>query len=174
MGDDTILYLERRNKEIFETIIDTKELKKLKDLDYCWHVLFDEKLQQYYVVSTYYYYNELGKKKHKSIYLHKIIMNIEGNDLYIDHKDNNTLNNRIQNLRVTLQLYNTKNRNGKNSNNKSGYRNVCWIKEKNKWCVQLQIDGKNTIVGKFDDVHEAGKYAKIMREKYYKDFAGKS
>jgi hypothetical protein len=34
------------------------------------------------------------------------------------------------------------------------------------------INGKNTILGKFNDVDEAGNFAKEMRKKYYKDFAG--
>jgi hypothetical protein len=53
-----------------------------------------------------------------------------------------------------------------------GYRNVSLIK--GKWVVQLQIDGKNTKLGSFDDVHEAGKFAEEMRQKYYGEFAGKN
>jgi hypothetical protein len=42
------------------------------------------------------------------------------------------------------------------------------------WVVQLQIEGKNERLGKFKDVHEAGKFAEEMRQKYYGEFAGKS
>lgn len=40
--------------------------------------------------------------------------------------------------------------------------------------VQLQINGKNKVLGKFSDVHEAGRFAEEMRQKYYGEFAGKS
>ena len=58
------------------------------------------------------------------------------------------------------------------TNNKSGYRNVCWLKGYNKWCVQVTVDGKSTLLGKFDDVHEAGKFAEEMRKQHYGEFAG--
>jgi hypothetical protein len=38
--------------------------------------------------------------------------------------------------------------------------------------VQLQIDGKNTKIAAFDDVHEAGKYAEEKRKEIYGAFAG--
>jgi hypothetical protein len=36
------------------------------------------------------------------------------------------------------------------------------------------INGKNTVLGKFSDVHEAGKFAEEMRQKHYGDYAGES
>ena len=41
-----------------------------------------------------------------------------------------------------------------------------------KWIVQLQVDGKNTKLGTFTDVDEAGAFAEEMREKYYGKFKG--
>ena len=38
--------------------------------------------------------------------------------------------------------------------------------------VQLQINRKNKILGYFDDVHEAGRFAEEMRQKYYGEFKG--
>lgn len=76
---------------------------------------------------------------------------------------------------MTETLYNTKHRKGKNSNNVTGYRNVAYIKrDKHPYWVQIMINGKNTPLGKFDDVDEAGEFAERMRQKYYKDFAGES
>jgi len=95
-------------------------------------------------------------------------------DKDVDHHDYDTLNNRESNLYITSTIRNSRNRSRKNSNNKSGYRNVC--KLDNKWHVQLQINGKNTCLKKFplDQLEEAGAYAELMRQKYYGDFAGKS
>ena len=67
---------------------------------------------------------------------------------------------------------NLKNRKGRNSNNKSGYRNVSW--DGYKWIVQLQVNGKNTCLGRFpeNELEQAGKFAEEMRQKYYGKFAG--
>ena len=97
-------------------------------------------------------------------------MNANGKD--VDHENNDTLDNRKSNMRVVEESNNSKNRKSRNRNNKSGYRNVSLIK--GKWVVQLQIDGKNKRLGSFDDVHEAGKFAEEMRQKYYGEFAGKN
>lgn len=102
--------------------------------------------------------------------LHRFVVNANS-ALVVDHYDHNTLNNRKYNLRIAEKSNNEKNRKSKNSNNKSGYRNVSMVD--GKWIVQLQIKGKNTRLGSFDDVHEAGEFAKEMREKYYGEFAGK-
>lgn len=90
----------------------------------------------------------------------------------VDHINHNTLDNRRSNLRVTIDDYNLKHRRSKNKNNSSGYRNVTFNKSTGKWLVQLQINGKNTRLGEFEDVHEAGKYAEKMRKIYYGNYAG--
>ena len=90
----------------------------------------------------------------------------------VDHENNDTLDNRKSNLRVVEESKNSKNRKSRNRNNTSGYRNVSLIN--GKWVVQLQIDGKNKVLGRFDDVHKAGEFAEEMRQKYYGEFAGKS
>jgi len=91
----------------------------------------------------------------------------------VDHKNNNTLDNRLENLRISKRKDNSKNRNKLNNNNKSGYRNVCMIE--GYWRIQLQRDDKNyRFPEKFTNVHEAGKFAEEMRQKYYGKFAGKN
>lgn len=103
--------------------------------------------------------------------MHKFLTGA-GKDTHVDHEDHNGLNNRSLNLRVLNPSQNTENRRGKNTNNKSGYRNVCWLKDENRYVVQLQIDGKNTRLGYFNDVDKAGEYAEEMRQLYYGEFKG--
>lgn len=144
----------------------------LIDLDLYWHIRYAPDNQSYYAQATQRYTKEDGRRAGRSLYLHVEIMkryiNLDGK--HVDHKNHDTLNNKKKNLRVVEQNNNLKHRKGKNSNNKSGYRNVCWIY--NAWVVQLNINGKNTRLGKFDDVHEAGKFAEKMRKKYYGEYAG--
>jgi hypothetical protein len=97
-------------------------------------------------------------------------------NMEVDHIDNNQLNNRKDNLRVTERISNSRNRKSKNTNNTSGYRNVSYNKRTEEWIVQLQINGKNRILGRFpkDQLEEAGRFAEEMRTRYYGEFAGKN
>lgn len=167
----TIIYLEKRNGEIIETIIDTEDLEKLAKQDLSWNAAYDPKMGQYYAQSTEHLGMIDGKQKAKTKQLAREIMDAKEGE-YVDHKDHNILNNRKYNLRIAKGAENTKNRKGKNSNNKSGYRNVFWNKKSNSWEVHLQVNGKDKRLGKFNDVHEAGKYAKIKRQEIYGEFAG--
>jgi hypothetical protein len=167
-----IIYLSGKKNKGFVTYIDLEDLEKVKEYNLSWNASWREDVKNYYAVATQYLGMENGKSKSKVIYLHRLIFDNPERNIIIDHKEGDkTLDNRKSNLRVTIQDKNLKHRNGANINNKSGYRNVCWIR--NKWCVQLQVNGKNTKLGFFDDVDEAGKFAEKMRQKYYGEFKGK-
>jgi hypothetical protein len=174
-GDTTIIYFENKMGEIImEGLIDTEDLPMLIELDYHWCAVLYRGKRDYYAKYIEYYKDENNVTKTKVHCLHREIMHVYDKYIKVDHREHNTLDNRKINLRVANNQNNTRNRKGKNSNNKSGYRNVC--KRDNKWVVQLQIEGKNTILKKFplDQLDEAGAYAEKMREKYYGEFAGKS
>lgn len=51
----------------------------------------------------------------------------------IDHINNDTKNNKKSNLRKTEHVSNARNRKSKNSNNKSGFRNVFWNTKDERW-----------------------------------------
>lgn len=164
-----IIYLKNKNNKIFKTIIDIQDLERLISLNSHWYARWDKKLNGYYVGTTI-YYGESGNKKHKTLDLHKFIINSVGK-IHVDHINHDTFDNRRENLRISGADKNTRNRGRINKNNKSGYRNVCWIK--NYWKIQLQINGKNyRFPEKFNDVNKAGEFAKKMREEYYGEFSG--
>jgi hypothetical protein len=150
-------------------------LDKIKKLDLSWHSAWLPNVQSYYCTATKYLGTFNGKPKYKILYLHDIIMNANEGD-YVDHIHHDTLDNRKENLRITINKENTKHRKGKNTNNKSGYRNVCWVNKEQKWIVQLQINGKNTVLGRFkeNELDIAGQFAEEMRQKYYGEFKGLS
>lgn len=159
--------LHRRNKASLWTIVDLDDLEKVINFPYTWYAKYNHTNNEYYVVASV-YHPELQQTR--PIFLHQFLTNANGKD--VDHENNDTLDNRKSNMRVVVESNNSKNRKGRNRNNKSGYRNVSLIK--GKWVVQLQIDGKNKRLGSFDDVHEAGKFAEEMRQKYYGEYAGKN
>ncbi len=168
--DFAIIQCISRKNEIFEVLVDLDDLEVLISSPYSLFCHWTKNSNAYYATITQYVGIKNGKARYKSIPLHNLIMKSKKGDI-IDHINNKTLDNRKSNLRKTSKTNNQRNRKGKNSNNTSGYRNVTKIGK--WWRIQLQIEGKNTLLPeKFDDVHEAGKFAKDMRKKYYGEFAG--
>ena len=168
-NDIAKIELNRRKNENLWAVIDLEDLDKVLNIPYTWFAKYDSDIDNFYAVSSW-YYTEL--KRSKPVYLHQFVMDANGK--IVDHINHNTLDNRKRNLRIIEDSNNSKNRKTRNKNNKSGYRNVCWSKSENKWLVQLSINKRNTVLGKFeyDDLHKAGQFAKEMRQKYYGKFAG--
>lgn len=161
--------LHRRNEESLWTIIDLEDLDRVINFPYTWFAKLNKSIGEYYVYASEY---RPETKRCKPIFLHQFIMNANGK--IVDHKNNDGLDNRKSNLRMATDKNNSTNRRSRNKNNSSGYRNVSWSERYGKWIVQMQVNKKNTILGKFDNVHEAGKFAEEMRQKYYGEYAGKN
>ena len=165
----TLFYTNRKG-ENFKILVDLDDFYKLKELNSSWYIV-KKKSNRVYAQTSLYLGKFNGKHKYNVIQLQKYLLDVD-KGFHIDHINHNPLDCRRNNLRVATIGENIRNRKSKNSNNTSGYRNVSW--SDNGWVVQLQVNGKNTRLGKFDDVDEAGKFAKKMRKKYYGEFAGKS
>jgi hypothetical protein len=170
-GEYTKIYLRgKHSKEHPIAIIDTKNLQKLIDSNLSWSVHLEIYKKFFYVFATEYLGSINGKFRNKNHKLHRFILNETDRYVMIDHINRDTFDNRECNLRRAIHKNNMKNRRKKNSNNTSGYRNVCKIG--NKWVVQLQINDKNKRLGSFNNVDDAGKFAEEMRLKHYGKFAG--
>jgi len=160
-GDFVSITLRNRKGQQEECIFSLEDLDKLISFGNSWHLFWSTKTKSFYAKCS-----PKVKGKKTTIYMHRFLLGADSN-LYGDHKNHNTLDNRRGNIQVVDNVYNNINRKDKNSNNTSGYRNVSWIN--GYWRVQLQVNGKNKLfTEKFEDVHEAGKFAKDMRRKYYK------
>jgi len=165
------IQLKKKTGEEFECIFDKEDLDKINFVR--WHLRLSSKYNFWYAHATQYLGTINGKPKYKSLQMSKVILDVpRGRKVFVDHKNHNTLDNRKENLRITDFPENMQNRKSKNSNNTSGYRNVSWDKSYEQWKVQLQVNGKNTCLGYFDDVNKAGEFAKIKREELYGEFAG--
>lgn len=171
IGNYIEIYMHNRIQELFVTQVSKKHLRRLLDFDVKWHPDWKPEINNYYAQATIYQGISNGKPKYKTLYLHRFVTQAQKGQV-VDHKNNpETLDNRDDNLRISNDANNTKNRRGKNSNNTSGHRNVSWIL--GYWRVQLQIDGKNHMFPeKFTDVDEAGIFAEQMRKKYYGKYKG--
>jgi len=87
----------------------------------------------------------------------------------IDHINGDSLNNKIENLRLANKIQQQYNRKI-SFNNKSGYKGVCWSKSNKKWQAQININDKRKSLGFFDSIEEAKEtYNKVAKE-LYKEF----
>ena len=93
-------------------------------------------------------------------------------NLVIDHDDGNTLNDRIENLKMITQQENMiKQKTPKT--NKSGYRGV-YLDDKakvKKWIASIRVNGKTKTLGSFLHKEEAALAYNNAASLYFGDFA---
>jgi len=111
--------------------------------------------------------NEIWRSR--SLLMHRVIMKASGN-AFVDHIDNDTLNNRKANLRFCSGSENAMNR-GKLGSNTSGYKGVVWHKKAGKWRGKIGIRGKSIHLGLFETAIEAAKAYNTAAMKFHGPFA---
>lgn len=174
--ENNLVYIKivNKKKEIFQTVIDKDDLDKLVLFGRTWYIKKQWRDNQYYVYCSIINGKRNEKYTYISYALHQFIMDIDPLDRKnkTDHINYDRLDNRKENLRITTKAGNCQHRGKINSNNKIGHRNIC--KVGNKLYVQLEINRKNRILGKFnpDELNKAISFAEEMRQKYYGEFAG--
>lgn len=175
-GDNIIIYLPKKDGRIFETHINTNKLNILIKLDRPFTASYYPEIDNYYATCTYYFNDETGKRKHKTLLLHKLVMGIEGNDFKVDHiNQTETLDNRDSNLRIVEADKNSSNRKGANKNNNTGHRNVSYIEKANQYWVQHMKKGiRYKKIFSANQYEEACKYSDEMREKLFGNYKGNS
>lgn len=166
MNDLIILHLSKNGKVNagkYEAIIDSK-YSDLINLRWWVHT------RNY----TNYAYTQMDYPNRKSIYLHRMIMELEvGHKLQrnqqIDHINHDGLDCRIENLRFATQSNNNANTQIR-SDNTSGFKGVSFDKRRNKWYAQIGYNGKHLFLGYFPTAEDA--FAKYCAEgvKLYGDF----
>jgi hypothetical protein len=164
-GNTVAIFLKNRRGDIYETLIDLEDLERLEKINLSWHLEWNKRMGDYYCKATEYLGIIDGVPKYRTIRLHQFIAN--SNSQHVDHLNHNILDNRKCNLSIVSVSVNSLNRECANKNSSTGVRNVSYAKGIGKYIVQLQIDGKNIIFGKFDNVEDARKCAEENREKYY-------
>lgn len=82
-----------------------------------------------------------GEESRLSRYILHNILKIDIENLQVDHKDRNPLNNQRSNLREVTQAENNRNKE-KQDGCTSIYKGVCYLKNNNKWKANITIYGK--------------------------------
>jgi hypothetical protein len=115
-----------------------------------------------------YGYNKIGIND-KMYLRHRIIafcyygnFDLDDTSIEIDHRDGNIINNSVLNLKVGTKT--------QNCLNKKGAKNYSWIKNANRWVVNVSVNGKNYYGGLFKIGEETERDAKIkeFKDSYHK------
>lgn len=89
---------------------------------------------------------------------------------YVDHIDNDSRNDRLENLRACTRSQNNKNRR-KPRNNSSGTKGIYFNKRSKRWIVGIRNDGEYFYGGSFKQKEEAEIVANKMRKNLHGKFA---
>lgn len=167
IGDFVLIYLSNYDKPCIIDLDDLEKFEKIKQ-KLNWHKSTG------YICYCHYVRDEHGKLRQTQERVHDIVMRESTipSGYYIDHINHKSYDNRKANLRIVSPTHNSTNRRSKNSNNKSGHRNVFWNKQASKWQVRLCKNYKSICIGLYDDLAEAAIAAQRAREQYYGEYAG--
>jgi len=101
--------------------------------------------------------------------IHRVIMDQPPGE-FIDHINQDKLDNRRQNLRTATRSENQCNRTIQ-SNNTSGFKGVNWHKPRQKWMARIQIENKQIYLGCYKHPIKAGMVAAIARIMVHGEYA---
>lgn len=89
---------------------------------------------------------------------------------FLDHVNNNRVDNRIENIREATRSQN--NRNAKlGKNNTSGVKGVNFCKQTGKWRAQIRVTGKHLTIGRYSCIKEAQKAIIAKRKELHGEWA---
>ena len=137
-------------------MISKEDYEKCKNIG--WFTNYDKHTDSYYLTSS--------KEKTMTRYI------LDENDpnVFIDHINHNTLDNRRKNLRKVTISQNSMNRKVM-STNSSGITGVRWHKATQKWQADLCINKKTIYLGIYSNIEDAIKARKEAEERYFRQYS---
>lgn len=147
-GDITVIFLQCKDGEVVETIIDTADFSKVNSYGGTWHVKRDKRRANQ--CGSSYVYIEI---KHAHHYLSRVLLGAP-KGIVVDHINQNTLNNRRSNLRAVTVAENGQNRK-LNVNSTSNFPGVFYRTSRGRWEVSVQFDKRRKYVGHYESFDEA-------------------
>lgn len=122
-------------------LVDDEDFELLSKYSWC----ASKTKSTYYAMA--YAVNSEGKRT--TVMMHRIIMDVTGRKIWVDHRDHDGLNNQRNNLRIATISQNSSNRSSK-KNSASKFLGVGWSQKAKKWQVAIYKDGKHKYIGLFE------------------------
>jgi len=111
----------------------------------------------------------IGKIKYR-IRMHNLIMNYSPDDILVDHKDGDGLNNQKYNLRFCTHSQNNMNKRPQIGGS-SKYKGVHFDRSRNKWTAQIWRNNVYFYIGRFKTEIEAAKAYNTKAIELFAEFA---
>lgn len=109
----------------------------------------------------------------KNVYAHRYAYYTEHGEipsgLLVDHMCHVKACCNVAHLRAVTNKQNLENRDGEDSNNTSGHRNVYWHKGSQSWMIMVKSDGKTRSAGYQPayEIHVAAYKARVLRDSLF-------
>ena len=135
------------------TMVDDEVYEYL--MQWKWCTVYWKGSKSFYAIRS----NNISKK----IGMHRVVLEYYGYNLTgleVDHKNHDTLNNQLSNLRPCTKRQNAENR----IDNTSGYPGVYWNKHDCKWFSMINING----IKKYLESYNTAQQAFNVRQQYKK------
>ncbi len=123
--------------------------------------------------NTYYAWSSKSiRGKHKIVVMHRLIMSAKEGEEF-DHRNQDGLDNRKQNLRKCTSSQNKANVKKPKCRNESQsiYKGVCWHKPSSKWRAEITCKKKHYWLGVFDSELEAAETYDKRAKELFGEFA---
>lgn len=125
----------------------------------------------FYAARNFHFIKSDGSPTGRTVFMHRFILGVENvshKDNEIDHKNNNTLDNRKINLRISTRSQNCVNR--RNYMSITGFRGVS-VRPSGRFAAAIKINQKAKVIGTFDTAELAAKAYDEKAKELFGEFA---